>query len=161
MDDELRVVPLSDSNIRDALDVIKDAFGDEDEEEVEILRFSLTLAKKKLFNCLEFLVLERSGEAVGVMGMGAMRYEPADLAWVLYPAIMERFQGKGYGKILMGGLERLAKEKGIARLYADTSTTPDDENAKRFYERCGFVKAGGITPYFSDGSGLEYRMKKL
>lgn len=161
MDHEMRAVPLSDSNIAGALDVIKDAFGDEDEEEVEILRFSLNGMKKKLFHFLEFLVLERSGRAIGVMGIGAMRYEPDDLAWILYPAISKGLQGKGHGRFLMQAIERLAGEKGITRLYADTSTTPDDESAKRFYERCGFVKAGGISPYFKDGSGLEYRMKRI
>jgi len=155
------IEPLSKATLKGALETIKDAFPEEETEQVEFLSFSLSPKRKSLFNHLEFFVLIKDGSVIGVMGFGALRYEPEDIAWILYPAIRRSDQRHGQGTVLLGELVERARASGVKRLFADTSTESDDLGAKIFYGKAGFVRVGCIKPYFDDGSGLEYWMKEL
>jgi amino-acid N-acetyltransferase len=77
----------------------------------------------------EFLILENSsGELAGCVGLHRMA---DDLAEVRGLAIHPDFQGKGLGRWLVLGSERLARDWGLKRLFAWTYE-------QRFFEKCGF-----------------------
>ncbi|MFF0948622.1 GNAT family N-acetyltransferase [Rhizobium leguminosarum] len=64
-------------------------------------------------------------------------------AWVRTVAISAECQGKGYGRMLMTGLEKLASQHGVKRLLVNAA-----RDAVGFYRALGWtvVEAGGETP---------------
>jgi amino-acid N-acetyltransferase len=77
----------------------------------------------------EFLILENAaGELAGCVGLHRLA---DDLAEVRGLAIHPDFQGKGLGRWLVLGAERLARDWGLKRLFAWTYE-------QRFFEKCGF-----------------------
>ena len=77
----------------------------------------------------EFLLLENSAaELAGCVGLHRMA---DDLAEVRGLAIHPDFQGKGLGRWLVLGAERLGRDWGLKRLFAWTYEQP-------FFEKCGF-----------------------
>jgi aminoglycoside 6'-N-acetyltransferase I len=64
-----------------------------------------------------------NNQLIGWVGLLPM-YEKT---WELHPmALLPKFQGKGYGKILLNELEKIAQEKGIIGIFAGS----DDETNK-------------------------------
>lgn len=79
----------------------------------------------------EFLVLETpDGHLAGCVGLH--RLAP-DLAEVRGLAVHPSFQGRGLGRWLVLGAERLARDLGLARLFAWTYE-------QRFFERAGYAR---------------------
>ena len=79
----------------------------------------------------EFLLLENTdGELAGVVGLHRMA---EDLAEVRGLAVNPNYQGKGLGRWLVLGAERLARDWGLKRLFAWTYE-------QRFFERCGYAR---------------------
>jgi amino-acid N-acetyltransferase len=85
----------------------------------------------------EFLLLENAaGELAGCVGLHRMA---EDLAEVRGLAIHPDFQGKGLGRWLVLGAERLARDWGLKRLFAWTYE-------QRFFEKCGFTRIPREVP---------------
>jgi len=64
-----------------------------------------------------------NNQLIGWVGLMPM-YEKT---WELHPmAIMPKYQGKGYGKILLNEMEKIAREKGVIGIFAGS----DDEANK-------------------------------
>jgi amino-acid N-acetyltransferase len=85
----------------------------------------------------EFLLLENSaGELAGCVGLHRMA---DDLAEVRGLAIHPDFQGKGLGRWLVLGTERLARDWGLKRLFAWTYE-------QHFFEKCGFNRIPREVP---------------
>ncbi|MBY5561836.1 GNAT family N-acetyltransferase [Rhizobium leguminosarum] len=66
-----------------------------------------------------------------------------ETAWVRTVAISEECQGKGYGRMLMTGLEKFASQRGVERLLVNAA-----RDAVGFYGALGWtvVEAGGENP---------------
>jgi len=77
-----------------------------------------------------FLVLEDAGEIIGTVGMEV--YDGAVLLRSL--AVIEKFQGKGFGLELYEAIISRAKELHIAQIYLLTET------AEKFFNKQGFKK---------------------
>jgi len=109
--------------------------------------------------------IKTGNELTGWVGLRPM-YE---LTWELHPMVIKKeFQGKGYGKILLNELERIALEKGVIGVFAGSddetySTSLSDKeitagnifeeiiNIKNyknhpyeFYKKCGYCIIGII-----------------
>ena len=78
----------------------------------------------------EFLILESDGKLAGVVGLHRLA---DDLAEVRGLAIHPDFQGKGLGRWLVFGAERMARDWGLKRLFAWTYE-------QRFFEKCGYTR---------------------
>jgi amino-acid N-acetyltransferase len=79
----------------------------------------------------EFLLLEdQNHELAGVVGLHRMA---EDLAEVRGLAVAPKYQGKGLGRWLVLGAERMARDWGLKRLFAWTYE-------QRFFERCGYTR---------------------
>lgn len=73
--------------------------------------------------------------------------------WIYRLMIDEKFQGKGYGKAAMEELiDRIKQDRAYHVIYL--SFEPENERAKRLYEKLGFVADGRVI----DGE-VVYKMK--
>jgi GNAT superfamily N-acetyltransferase len=60
-------------------------------------------------------------------------------------------RGRGIGQALMERIEAEARTQGRRLLFLDTST--GESGAGKFYERLGYVLAGGIPDYAANPDG--------
>lgn len=75
--------------------------------------------------------------------------------WELHPmAILPKFQGKGYGKILLNEMEKIAREKGIIGIFAGsddemnkTSLSQKDITGENIFEEIRNIKNYDNHPY--------------
>jgi amino-acid N-acetyltransferase len=72
--------------------------------------------------------LEESGEIIGIGGFE--KYD--EMALIRSVAVVNEFQGKGYGSKLISGIESEAKKAGIKTLFLLTTT------AKEYFEKKGY-----------------------
>ena len=65
-------------------------------------------------------------------------------------------RGKRVGSLLLGRIEGLARERGIARLVLETGEAEGFEPAWRVYERGGFTRCGAVLDYPDSGYSRFY-----
>ncbi len=92
----------------------------------------------------EFLVGVLVGE---VVGMGALRRDPAWRAWITRMRVSPRLQGQGIGQNFLDRLHRRAEELGYTTLHPDT--TVGQVAAQRLYEKNGYRQTdrGPVGPF--------------
>lgn len=73
-----------------------------------------------------------------------------DLYWI---AVQPYLQGKGIGRALLQAAERAMKETGAGRIYVDTSSRPQYESTRRFYESCGYREEAVLEDFYAPGDG--------
>lgn len=83
----------------------------------------------------DFIVLESQNV---VIGMGGLRKRNKETAEIKRIRIDITHQRKGYGRIILEELGRIAKEKGIKRLVLDT--TANQVPAQKLFSSCGYVE---------------------
>ena len=69
-----------------------------------------------------------------------------DLYWL---AVDRTAQGKGVGRALVREVERELRDRGARMLLAETSSRPDYENTRAFYQRCGYTEAARIQDFYA------------
>ena len=84
-----------------------------------------------------------------VIGIGRAHFNSDEVAQLRYMAIIEDWQGKGVGKLILDELEKRVVEKGAKRIILHAR-----DNAVKFYEKNGYnvVKEShtlfGVIPHF-------------
>ena len=73
---------------------------------------------------------EPNGKTIAV---GRLQFNSNKQAQIRYMAVADGYQGKGYGRKIVGALEDIAREKGIRTIILQSR-----ENAVKFYERNGY-----------------------
>jgi ribosomal protein S18 acetylase RimI-like enzyme len=91
-----------------------------------------------------FLVAEVDGKLVGTV-MGGF---DGRRGMVYHLAVAEQYRKEGIGEMLMDELERRLKAKGCIRCYL--LVTAENEDARSFYERRGWVHMKDIYTYGKD-----------
>ncbi len=156
-----KIEPLAESTVKSAFEVIVGAFGEEQAEAMSFLRLSLGDEKYSAFHFLDFLVLKKDNEVVGACGMFSMKWEPKDIAWLCYLAIKPEKQKHGLGTMLLKEVLLRAKNRGISRVYTDTSFVPNVSDATEFYKKNGFEDAGRLKDYPAVGEDTRYLVRRL
>ncbi|PKN34878.1 MAG: GNAT family N-acetyltransferase [Deltaproteobacteria bacterium HGW-Deltaproteobacteria-19] len=100
----------------------------------------------------EFLLAEAEGRLAGYTCFGRVpgTLSSFDLYWIV---VAPERQRKGVGGLLLMETERAAREKGATRIYADTSSSPGYEAARRFYEACGYRREAFLPDFYRPGDG--------
>lgn len=95
------------------------------------------------------LVLEEMGEIVGygVMSSGAGE------AHILNVAVNKRYQGRGYGHLLMEHFLDLAMRLNVEAVFLEVR--PSNKIAVALYHRLGFEQVGLRRNYYPDHEGKE------
>ncbi len=74
-----------------------------------------------------------------------------DLYWI---AVAPERHRRGVGSELLTFVEEHLRGKGGRLLIAETSSLPQYEKTRTFYERKGFVRAGHVRDYYRPGDDL-------
>ncbi len=99
-----------------------------------------------------FLLADAGGRTVGYTCYGeiACTVGSYDLYWI---AVHEEWRGRGLGCRLLAETERRIAAAGGRRVYVETSSRPQYEPTRRFYERCGYTVAATLADFYASGDG--------
>lgn len=98
----------------------------------------------------EFVIAEQEGQliAYSCFGPTPCTRSSFDLYWI---AVDPSFQGTGIGRAVLEETERRTRSTGGTRLYAETSSRPQYQSTRAFYERTGFTLAELLTDFYDTG----------
>ncbi|MEO6525666.1 MAG: GNAT family N-acetyltransferase [Gemmatimonadaceae bacterium] len=126
-----------------------------DEIAVALQLFDASVAERALVGADDAQVLdyEFTGAFEGeqLIGYACAGPTPAtegtfDLYWL---AVEPMSQGRGVGRTLVREVERDLRSRGARLLLVETSSRPDYENTRKFYERCGYIEAARIRDFYA------------
>jgi len=89
-------------------------------------------------------VLEFDGQLIGYI-CGWFLYEEFNLTNL---AVATRFQGRGYGKVLVNYLIDYVRQQGFKSIFLEVREFNDA--ARKLYEKCGFQIAGRRKKYYKN-----------
>ena len=107
-----------------------------------------------------FLFTEERGRFLGYTCFGPIpgTSHSFDLYWI---AVDPCAQGRGLGRKLITGSERLMTEHGARRVYADTSSRLQYKPTQAFYLACGYVQEAFLADFYAPGDGKIIFVKVL
>ena len=150
---KLNIRPMTRADLPEVLEIIGRTMSPED---VALAKKTFAVyfqppseRKRRLgdFGIGEFYVAEIDGRVVGVNGF----YTYNGTYWLGWFAVDPRYQRKGVGTALLKRVENEVSRRGAKELFVYTSSYPDFEQARRFYERRGFRRVDRVDhPRFSE-----------
>jgi ribosomal protein S18 acetylase RimI-like enzyme len=107
-----------------------------------------------------FIFLEFDRELAGYACFGPVPLTAScyDLYWIV---VAPEHQGQGLGRILMRETERLVRQAGGVRLYADTSGRAQYAGTRAFYEQTGFREEARLEDFYAPGDAKVIYSKSL
>ncbi len=75
--------------------------------------------------------------------------------------VQNDLQGKGIGKMMMKFIENHLRENGNRVLIIDTSSTPEYDLTREFYQKIGYTKEATIRDFWKEGDDKVTFWKKL
>ena len=95
-----------------------------------------------------FVFAEWDRQTVGYACYGPIACTVAsfDLYWIV---VANDFRGRGVGRILLHEAERLIRESGGRRVYAETSGREQYASTRAFYERCRYVRDATLKDFYA------------
>ena len=97
--------------------------------------------------------------------LGVVYYMPmemTDRAWELVMIVVDPArQGEGIGRRMILAMEEAIRASEGRILVIETSTSPDQERARRFYRKLGYSEVAEIPDAFADGEGKVIFTKHL
>jgi D-alanine-D-alanine ligase len=107
-----------------------------------------------------FVFAEQAGQVLGYTCYGPIAGTDGsfDLYWI---ANHRDHQGRGLGRVLMQETERLIRDLGGRRVYAETSGRPQYEPTRLFYERLGFFRETHLQDFYAPGDDKVFFVKVI
>jgi len=104
-----------------------------------------------------FVAVDATGEALGFIwyDLNGTFYR---FPYVRLIAVRQEHRGKGIGKVLLDHFEAIAAEHANAFFLLVSDFNPD---AKRLYEKIGYVQVGEIPDVFKEGVAECLMMKRI
>ncbi|HEY4191554.1 MAG TPA: GNAT family N-acetyltransferase [Mesorhizobium sp.] len=116
-------------------------------------QFQLTVEQMADPSTTLFVARDEAGQAVG---MGALKEHGDGLGEVKRMFTRPQVRGQRVGAQLLQNIERLARQKGLARVVLETGEAPGFEPAYRVYEHGGFQVCGAVLDYPDSGHSRFY-----
>jgi ribosomal protein S18 acetylase RimI-like enzyme len=116
---------------------------------VELVEDRLSKAERSDYR---FIFAELDGCVVGYSCYGpiACTMYSFDLYWIV---VHPESQGMGIGRRVMAETERLIAAEGGRRVYVETSSRPQYEPTRAFYQRCGYRVEAVLEDFYAPGDG--------
>ncbi|GGA21461.1 GNAT family N-acetyltransferase [Paenibacillus physcomitrellae] len=141
------IIPVkSEDRLQNCLDIRREVFVEEQKVPIslEIDEFD------HIADDAHHLLIEQDGNYAAT---GRITYYKDNAAKIQRVAVRKAFRSKGIGKVLMIGLEELARELGFEKAVLDGQL-----HAVPFYEKLGYVVTSEEP--FDDAGILHHRMEK-
>ena len=108
----------------------------------------------------EFLLTGAEGRLAGYTCFGRIpgTVSSFDLYWIV---VAPEWQRTGIGASLLAETECICAASGASRMYADTSSLPRYEAARRFYEANGYRREAFLPDFYGPGDGKVIYAKVL
>ena len=99
-----------------------------------------------------FLFAEENERLVGYACFGPIpgTLQSFDLYWIV---VDPSLQGRGIGRSLLEAAEREMAKQGAGRIYIDTSSRPQYEPTRSFYNSCGYREDAFLADFYAPGDG--------
>lgn len=96
------------------------------------------------------LIAEDDGEVAGYICYGETPCTVGtwDIYWI---AVAQEMRGKGIGQLLTEAAEKAIKTARGRMAIIETSSTPQYENTRRFYEKRGYQTVARIADFYTPG----------
>ena len=143
------VGPDDPERIRELVEVTGFFYTAEIDVAEELIRERLSKGDESGYH---FVLAEDNGRLVAYTCYGpiACTASSYDLYWI---AVHPEFQGMGLGKRLLKVTERLIREAGGTRVYAETSQRPQYASTRSFYESRGYHQESLLSEFYGPGDG--------
>lgn len=167
MTKNVKIIPLTDRYLNQAIKLVYSIFPDEDEP--ISLELSASVHKNSFQEYINdydddikslkyFIAIDAHDIVIGIIGLYTTKKDYQDTYWVGWYGVDFHERGKGLGLALLDHVIKIAKKRGKKNLCLYTSTDPDEAKAQYLYERNGFK----ITKRVNKGDyDLLYRRKVL
>lgn len=100
------------------------------------------------------LVMVQNGKIIGTSGFGKSRMEEMNgFGEIISLYFLPEYMGKGYGRLLLQAVVHELGEMGFDKVFL--WVLEENQNARHFYEKCGFVQTEHFL--FSDIGGKELK----
>jgi putative acetyltransferase len=119
-------------------------------------QFQLTVEQMAEPSVTVLVARDGAGRAIGMASLKAHRDR---LGEVKRMYTLPEVRGRRVGALLLGAVERLARDGGIDRLVLETGEAPGFEPAWRLYERGGFRVCTAVLDYPDSGYSRFYEKK--
>lgn len=104
------------------------------------------------------LVIVQDGTIMGTSGFGKSRMaEMNGFGEIISFYLLPQYMGKGYGRLLLQAVVSELKKMGFDKVFL--WVLEENQNARHFYEKCGFVQTGRCM--WSDIGGKELKEVQL
>ncbi len=113
----------------------------------------LTEGHKKETKKDEFFVFKEKNKLIGII---ALITDVSNVAQIRDMVVKPEYRGKGYGKVMLNGLIKLAKKRKVRKLYAFTFP-----KLEKFLKSSGFEKEGILKSHFAPKEDLIIMSKFL
>jgi ribosomal protein S18 acetylase RimI-like enzyme len=107
-----------------------------------------------------FLFAEHERKVVGYSCFGPISFAAVSYD-IYYIAVYNDFRGLGIGKELIRRSESIITPRGGLRIYIETSSRPDYEATRFFYQQCGYHEEAILKNYYASGDHKIVYLKLL
>ena len=95
-------------------------------------------------------VYEHIGEPIALLY--CVKEKLTEGTWnVLALGVATKHQGQGVGELMMSNVEQTLRHQNQTSLIVDTSSLPEYDRSRKFYERIGFHKEAVIRDFWAKG----------
>lgn len=131
-----------------------------DETTIAIELIEDRLAKGLAASGYHFVFADSGADTVGYACFGPI---PCSLAsWDLYwIAVMDAWRGRGLGRALLRRAEDAARAAGGRAVYVETSSRPQYDATRAFYQACGYALEHVFADFYAPGDGKAVYVKRL
>lgn len=156
MDEKIKIRKLTKQDISVCLKIVLQTGVSSGRKEAKKI-MELSLAKGIKFLNPEYYVLKLNDKIVGISGLYYDYEDPLNVMWLDYLAVLQEFQNKGLGTMLLDNLVKVAKKKNVKMLCVFTDRNP----AVIFYQKMGFEVCGEIKNYYRENKSKIWLYKKI
>lgn len=118
------------------------------------------------FKCLEnniddgtdYWVLEIDEEVIGFIGLENTKQ---DVSWIQWFAVLDEYQGKGFGDKLINYVIKTAKKENANLICVETGSLSMFGKSKNLYKKYGFTENFKIKNYWKENDDLILLSKEL
>lgn len=163
----IKIKLLTKKTLKQAVNLINQVFPDEEEvspedelsASLDPEKYKEFLLKNQILELKYWVAIDDSKKVIGTTGLCCCEEDRDEAIWVGWFCIHPDLRKKGVGTKLLQFSIKEARKRGKKFLRLDTSTDPNELNARRLYEKHGFRLMGREPYHNSNLDKLYYELR--